>query len=202
MTGCGPTAIAIAMRARMWPDEGEGTIPSYTTETEQITVPERELGTPYDWTNMPLTDGADEEKNSWNSAQKAEVARLIADIGAATEADYSPESTGIFGYIVPAALSTYMKYDKSIYEAMRDYYSEKEWYPLIKREILNNPVIYSGFSQLIMRIESLEGRAVQTALQYFMLSILRFIMSSLTPGLAASCMRTIASSSSMPAERA
>ena len=142
VTGCGPTAIAIAMRARMWPDKGEGTIPSYTTETEHITVPARKLGTPYDWTNMPLTD--DGEKKSWNSTQKAEVARLIADIGAATKADYSLESTGIFGYIVPAALSTYMKYDKSIYEALRDYYSEKEWYPLIKREILNNPVIYSG----------------------------------------------------------
>ena len=102
VTGCGPTAIAIAMRYREWPDAGVGTIPGYTTESYGLRVSARKLGTAYDWKNMPLTDGA---SGSWSSAQMAQVARLMADIGAATEADYSPEGTGIYDDIVPLALA-------------------------------------------------------------------------------------------------
>lgn len=141
LTGCGPTAISIAMRYREWPDAGVGTIPAYTTDSYGIRVSKRSLGTAYDWKNMPLTDGGVE---SWTSAQKAAVARLIADVGAATEADYSPDATGIYDDIVPIALAKYMKYDNSIYAAWRDYYSADEWYPLIRKELENGPVIYSG----------------------------------------------------------
>lgn len=154
VTGCGPTAIAIAMRAREWPDAGVGTIPSYVTESYGITVPSRTLGTAYDWDNMPLTDG---EVEYWTSAQKSQVSRLIADIGAATEADYHPDGTGIYDDIVPLALGEYMKYDKGIYTAWREAYSSTEWYPLIKEEMKNGPVIYSGSDDVAGHMFVLDG---------------------------------------------
>lgn len=154
MTGCGPTAISIAMRAREWPDAGVGTIPSYTTETEQIRVSARKLGTVYDWAGMPLTDG---EVSEWTQEQKNQVSRLIADVGAATVADYSPESTGIYDDNVPPALTEYFKYDRSMITAWRDTYSAAEWYPLVRNEMNNGPVVYSGADDMGGHMFVLDG---------------------------------------------
>lgn len=153
-TGCGPTAIAITMRYWEWPDAGVGSIPSYRTESYSIRVSARTLGAAYDWKNMPLTDGA---YSNWTSEQKNQVSRLMADIGAATEADYSPDGTGIYDDMVPVALAKYMKYDKSMYVAWRDYYSASEWYPLIRNEIENGPVIYAGSDDMGGHMFVLDG---------------------------------------------
>ena len=152
-TGCGPTAIAITMRYWEWPDAGVGTIPSYKTESYNIRVSSRTLGTPYDWKNMPLTDGA---YANWTSDQENQVSRLMADIGAATEADYGDE-TGIYDDMVPIALSKYMKYDKSMYVAWRDYYSSAEWTSLIRNEIVRGPVIYAGSDDVAGHMFVLDG---------------------------------------------
>ena len=152
-TGCGPTAIAITMRYWEWPDAGVGNIPSYRTESYKISVPARTLGTAYDWKNMPLTDGA---SSNWTTGQKNQVSRLMADVGAATEADYGQE-TGIYDDMVPVALTKYMKYDKSIYVAWRDYYSASEWYPLIRNEIEKGPVIYAGSDNMGGHMFVLDG---------------------------------------------
>lgn len=154
VTGCGPTAIAIAMRYRKWPDKGVGSTSPYQTATYGIQVDSRYLGFEYDWANMPLSDGA---QGSWSIVNKSLVASLIADIGAATKADYSPESTGIYDVDVPYALTTYMKYDKSMYVAWRDTYSATEWYPLIRKEIGNGPVIYTGSDEMGGHMFVLDG---------------------------------------------
>lgn len=147
-TGCGPTAIAIAMRYRQWPDAGVGTIPSYTTESERIKVAARALGEKYDWRQMPMSDGY---YASWTSAQKSQVARLMADIGAATKADYTVEGTGIWDEDVPPAMVKYFGYDDDMYVAFRqnldtgrDQYTTSQWYSLVKEELKNGPAVYAG----------------------------------------------------------
>lgn len=141
VTGCGPTAMAIVMRYRRWPDAGTGTTPSYVTESLGMTVPARTLGNAYDWDNMPLTDGS---ASSWTSAQKNAVAALMADIGAAAQADYSPDETGIYNNSVVPALAAFMKYDKSAVMAIRSYYTDEEWYSMMHDELAGGPVMYTG----------------------------------------------------------
>lgn len=147
-TGCGPTALAIAMRYRQWPEAGTGKIPAYTTETERIKVSARTLGEKYDWSQMPMTDGY---FDSWTSAQISQVARLMADLGAATKADYTADGTGIWDEDVPPALIEYFGYDESMDVAFRqdwntgwDDYTASEWYSLVKEELKNGPAVYAG----------------------------------------------------------
>lgn len=157
VTGCGPTAIAIAMRWREWPAAGTGTIPAYevpvynsdyTDITGYKDFPGRTLGDPYDWDNMPLSDGY---YGNWTSAQEDQVARLMADIGAATYADYSAEGTGIWDEDVPPAMKAYFGYDQSMdvkfrqnWDTGKDQYTKSQWYKMVKDELENGPAIYAG----------------------------------------------------------
>lgn len=157
VTGCGPTAIAIAMRYREWPAAGTGVVPDYKVEVydEDYNVvgynsfPGRTLGVAYDWSSMPLTDGY---FAAWSSKAKEQVARLMADIGAATKAKYSSEATGIYDDDVPPALSAYFGYDKSVDAVFRaDWdtgeilYTASQWLALVKEEVASNgPTIFAG----------------------------------------------------------
>ena len=142
LTGCGPTAIAIALRYREYPHCGTGTIPQYVTGSNKLTVPARPLGEEYVWNDMPLISPY---KSEWTDAQNQTVARLIADIGAAAQVDYGMDGTSISSYDVPQAMIDFFGYDKNTYVAERGYYKDKDWFPLLRNEIKNNgPVIYSG----------------------------------------------------------
>ena len=177
-TGCGPTAIAIAMRWREWPEAGSGTIPDYKVEVydEDYNVvgyksfSGRILGEKYDWSSMPLTDGY---YGGWSSYQKEQVARLMADIGAATKADYSAGDygTGIYDDDVPPALRTYFGYDKSVdvlyYQDYYTYeynYSSSEWLNLVKDEMANGPVVFAGTDDYGGHMFVLDG---YTTMDYF-----------------------------------
>ena len=155
LTGCGPTAIAIVLRSRQYPHAGIGTTPEYVTYLEKLTVAPRELGEEYQWEEMPLYSPY---KKAWTDTQKEQVARLIADIGAAAQVEYGFDGTSISSYDVAPAMKEFFRYDKSAYLADRDYYTDKDWLPLIKKELLNNgPVIYSGSSNSGCHMFVLDG---------------------------------------------
>ena len=145
VTGCGPTALAILMRYMKYPYRGIGSTSQYVTDRYKVTVPSRNLEHTYDWEQMPLS-----YSGSWTSQQKYAIAQLMADIGAAANVDYglaSSYDSGTLMYhssVVPA-VTTYFGYDKSAVLAMRTYYSDNEWYALIKSELdANGPILYSG----------------------------------------------------------
>lgn len=154
LTGCGPTAIAIAMRYREWPDRGVGTTPQYYTITDGFSVSPRTLGDLYDWDDMPLTDG---RRSSWTDPQKTQVSRLIADVGAALEADYGVESTGVYDVDVPGVLAKFMKYDKTISCEYRGFYTDEEWYSLVKTAFNDGPIVYSGSDDTAGHMFVLDG---------------------------------------------
>lgn len=156
VTGCGPTAIAIAMRWREWPLAGTGTIPDYKVNVydenyENVigtkSFPGRTLGKKYDWSNMPLTDGY---YGTWTTYQEEQVARLIADIGAATLADYSSEATGILDDDVPPALNEYFGYESVDVRFKEDWntdkvlYTDSQWLQMAKDELENGPAVFAG----------------------------------------------------------
>ena len=149
VTGCGPTAMAIVLRSKQYPSRGSGATDEYVTPTNGMTVPSRTLGEEYDWDNMPLTSPY---YHDWTDEQCDQVARLMADIGAAAKVDYgiangNDSGTSIYNTDVVPALTKYFGFDKSAYIQERGYLSDREWYSALKNEIsINGPMIYRGQS--------------------------------------------------------
>ena len=143
LTGCVATAMAIFLRSQQWPDQGKGTIPAYTTETKSYSVDAINInGYAYNWSDMPLTDGA---SVSWTSAQKEAVARLMQHCGAMVEMDYTTSGSGAYSeYIIPA-LAEFMSYSASAREEYRVDFNNYEWFSMIKSEIdAGRPLLYGG----------------------------------------------------------
>ncbi len=139
--GCVPVAISTIMYYHQWPDAGVGYTEQYKTDTKKITVPARDLSKPYSWKNM-LPKYKDV---SHTTIQEDAVARLVADVGAAVQANYRSDGTG-------AVTSTnemfkFFKYDPGMtYIARKDYFVE-QFDSMLKKEIdAERPILYSGKS--------------------------------------------------------
>ena len=139
-TGCGITATAIIMKYHGWPQKGVGTIPGYTTESQEINMPAIELGHEYQWDNMPLS-----YTKNYTTEQADQVARLMADLGTLLEADYDKGGTGAYATKFPSKLIKYMDYDNSASYLMRTAFSNAEWHNLMKSELgQRRPILYNG----------------------------------------------------------
>ena len=143
VTGCVATAAAIVCKYNRWPTAGTGTTPAYTTRGLGISVAARTLGS-YNYDLMPNTY----TNGSYSEAEGAEVARLMADLGAAVEADYHSSSmggTGAFTSDQLYAMAAYMGYNKSARLVLRNGYSDEEWKEIVKAELnAGRPVLYSA----------------------------------------------------------
>ena len=142
-SGCVITAVSIVMRFHKWPDCGVGKTDAYTTNTRKLKVPSRTLGEKYDWDRMPMFY----DSKRYKEDEARQVARLMAEVGAAVSADYFIDrdgSTGAYSDDIPKALTKYFKYDKSIYLAARDDYSTAQWNRMMKAELDKAPLVYGG----------------------------------------------------------
>lgn len=139
ITGCVQTAAAIICKYFKWPTDISGTVPAYTTSTEGIKVPERTLSG-YNFDLMPNS-----YKSGYTTAQAAEVARLMADLGSMTQANYGTSATGASTSKIPTSLATYMRYNKGSRYLTKISFSDSEWITMLKAEIdANHPCIYKG----------------------------------------------------------
>lgn len=136
LTGCVPTAYAILMKYYGYPASGKGTTPYYYTENGNY-VPSRNLEHTYEWDLMPML--IDEYTTQ---EEIDEIARLMADIGAAIKADYSQYATAApLGEI---SLFTHFSYYPGTAKA-KDEYATEDWYRILRTELDNErPIIYSG----------------------------------------------------------
>ena len=84
-TGCVPTAIVQIMNYWQWPKQGSGSHANRQYPSQQYDFSQ----STYDWDNMldNYTEG------SYNEAQAQAVAKLMADVGCAVNADYRPAET-------------------------------------------------------------------------------------------------------------
>jgi hypothetical protein len=103
-TGCVITATAIIMRYHKWPEHGTGTIPGYTTQTLNITLPAIKLGHTYEWDKMPLIY----KYNEYTQEERNQVAQLMLELGTMLGADYHQGETSTYAPFIPYRLSTYM----------------------------------------------------------------------------------------------
>ena len=140
-TGCLATAFAQVMNYHKWPQDATTSIPSYTTYTNKINMPQLPAIT-FDWSNMRTTYGYNASQ-----VQKTAVANLMLYCGQATEMDYDPTGSGASEMALPNAFVNYFGYDESVQNIYRDMYTTQDWEEMVYNELSNNrPVLYCGQS--------------------------------------------------------
>lgn len=147
VAGCVATSMAILMKYNEWPEKGKGT-KRYKTRSSGLSI-NADFNVTYDWENMLHAY----TRNSsgfpqWNKQQGEAVATLIYHAGAASKMDYGTESSGAYEWDAFDALITNFDYDKSMYMACRDLYTDNEWNTLLKSEIdAGRPLLYGGVTK-------------------------------------------------------
>lgn len=142
-SGCQITSICILMRYFQWPDKGVGTVPGYYCQQLNQQIKSVKLGHEYHWEKMPL----EYKKNQYSKEEGDLVARIMSDFGVMIRAEYGTAAHGGTGAIpqdVPAAMFTYLKYDKSMVYRPRDYYGLDLWMDMLKSELDRCPILYTG----------------------------------------------------------
>lgn len=137
LTGCVATSYAILMKYYGSPYGGNGRTQGYISSKTGVSVAPRDLNHSYQWDRMPL-----EITQETSSEQFHEIAMLMADIGAAIQADYGTDETSA-GYD-KQAIFAHFGYNNGLYRQQSDY-SAQEWYSMIKSQLDNNrPVLYNA----------------------------------------------------------
>ena len=135
LVGCGPVAYAILMKYYGYPTKGRGKTPAYTTPTNGLHVPSRNIAHVFNWNNMLL-----DYENGYTEQQKLQVANLMADVGAMMQADYGIDGTD--SAVGEEAVYTYFDYYPGRL-AFKDFYTAASWREMLHAELeQNHPVLY------------------------------------------------------------
>ena len=144
VTGCVATAMAMSMHYFKYPAAGTGKgWYSVTTNVEGAdpVVDKYEdvaIEGEYKW---------DEMKDTYMSNALAKnLATLMFDCGKSVGMGYSANSSGAACANIPHALAYNFSYDSlSVNYYMRDFYTDKDWFTLIRNELeIRHPILYSG----------------------------------------------------------
>ncbi len=143
VTGCVATAMAQVMYKYKFPATGTSSY-SYSPKTYSFLTFSANFGeTSYGWNAM--TDNY----NSTDTGDAADaVATLMYHAGVSVDMDYNTSATsgsGAFSENIGYALATYFRYDKSVRNEFRTYYTDDDWENLVYKELqAGRPVLYSG----------------------------------------------------------
>lgn len=139
-TGCTATAMAQVVRAHRWPARGTGSH-TYTLSSLNENLTFDFGGTTFDWGNMLDYYS----QGNYTSTQGNAVATLMLACGNAACMSYGETASGAYIYDALYGLVNYMNYDKSAWEAKRDYFSSGQWNQMVYDELKDGrPVLYSG----------------------------------------------------------
>ena len=139
LAGCVATAMAQIINYWGYPVHGRGTH-SYSSNYGTLTVDYDSAN--YDYTNMPTALTATSTADEVNA-----VATLMRDCGVAVNMIYSASESGTYIPEIRSALVNHFRYSPLLACASRSYYTDDEWFSLLKNSIDNSqPIIYSGES--------------------------------------------------------
>ena len=147
VTGCVVTATAQVMYYHKFPAKGTGSH-SYTDDIngKSYTLSADFGGSAYDWSLMQPVYNGDSSAESC-----AEVAKLMAHLGVATEMDYfygGYNQSGTPLRKAGVALLKYFGYSPSIRHEMKANYTDSDWTGMLYSELTGGrPVIYEGSSE-------------------------------------------------------
>lgn len=138
-TGCVATAMAQVMYYHRWPQDPTASIPSYTTQTREIFMPELPPTT-FNWSEMKDTYN----KEDTGAAADA-VAELMLYCGQSVEMNYTADGSSASSSNIVKALTDYFGYSRTSRQVKRNYYSTTEWESMMVKELQEGrPVLYDG----------------------------------------------------------
>lgn len=138
--GCAAIAIGQIMRFHQYPSQGKGTV-NYTTDTYNINVTSDLSNHTYDWAhilpNYFYTNPTQQERE--------EVAKLVYDVAASMQMDFSPGASNTQDFRAAQALIRHFGYDASLELIDHRFYTTTKWADIIRAEIdAHRPVYLSG----------------------------------------------------------
>lgn len=145
LIGCVATATAQIMRYYKHPEFGFGTLPSYTSQTSNIIIPEIDIdGYKYSWHMMPQTISLEDDEAIVES-----VSSLSYHVAVGLKMDFRPAGSASFTEDVIKLLSTHFSYrSASKYVSFKDSidsYLYSDISNILKFEIENGrPVLVAG----------------------------------------------------------
>lgn len=148
--GCTSLSFSEVMTWFGFPEKGIGTVAEYTYRTDNkveyyYTIPSHELGTVYDW------EGFQSMKTpaQFYAEQKTDLGRnlgqLLYDIGTILQASYNDGGTWCGITYMNDRLCVMMRYNKGARELNREDYPLFMWEDMLKKEVIQHPVITSGW---------------------------------------------------------
>ncbi len=152
ITGCVPTAIAELLTYESGqegvtvPTHGTGTVGGYAAQGNYVTPnPSFSLEERfYDWENLRKLTNMSAAMNA-PDALKQNLARLIADIGAAVEAQYGLNGTSTMtGQITISHMIDHFGINKAATWKQAKSFSPRQWTEMLKSELALRPILYSG----------------------------------------------------------
>lgn len=143
LVGCTAVAISEVMSYYNYPSSGTGTLPSYVTDENKITVPALTLGEEYRWNEML----ASYKDVSYTSAQAEAVSTLCYHVAVLSQADFDLSGTGASLGDAVSALPGYMLYDRGMSRYSKSFLKAEEWRSLLTDELdAGRPILMSGTS--------------------------------------------------------
>lgn len=139
VTGCVATAMAQVMYYYKWPEKGLG-VHSYEWENGGQTLSFNYNSTTFNWEDM--TNVYDRLSIS---PEKKAVAELMYAAGVSVDMNYGSTESGAVSFYMMRAFIENFRYDKAVWWAQRDYYSDTDWEDMIYGELAaGRPVLYGG----------------------------------------------------------
>ena len=139
-TGCVATAMGIVMRYHKHPAVGRYRNKFQSSYAGGIL--EANFFRHYAWNNMPT------EETGTNGNQFDDVAKLMLDLGIATNMNYGTDGSGTTIDAIEYALKIYFKYSLNAKCLSADSYDDAEWKSILRNEIDNDrPIIYRATNE-------------------------------------------------------
>lgn len=145
LAGCAAIAVGQIMRYHKWPLQGSGHVNYdsyiYVQGQEFVTKVDRTFGS-YDWS---LIRGNYQYTGTGTKAERAEVAKFVADVACACKMNFDPVASATTDLEVAKALKQYFDYDPSLQLLDHCYYTTEQWANMLRAEIdAKRPVYLSG----------------------------------------------------------
>ena len=156
ITGCVATAFAelLTTLSGIYPDQmpakGTGTVGGYSPANGFVSPSGYELTTEYDWAGLRSLTGSDAIRMAVDNGQTTlldNLGHLLADCGAIVQAYYSTGSTSAnSGSISAQRMAEHMFTSKTAHSESADDYKPSRWKAMLKEQLAERPVLYSGQS--------------------------------------------------------
>ncbi len=143
VTGCAATSLSMVFYYWKYPTAPTPSIPAYRTSTLNMYIDELPPTT-FDWDNM-----LDTYRGNFSSQQSNAMAWLMRYVGQTEEMDYTPSSSGTYGWNIMHAVQLF-GYDSDARYVYKDNYTDEEWAELLQTELQSSRPIefcaYGGMS--------------------------------------------------------